>query len=189
MNFSTSLLGYPWIALGVVWLAAAGMKKPTLRSLTVGRRIFYFFFALLGFFLLARPYSHSGWLGQRFIAEIPAIYYGGFGITVAGALFAIWARLVLGRNWSGRPSVMAGHELITRGPYAVARHPIYTGLLLAAAGTALAIGQWRSIAGFALLFAAFLVKMSAEEQLMMQTFPEAYPRYRQRVKALIPGVF
>ena len=99
----------------------------------------------------------------------------GLALTSAGALFAIWARLTLGTNWSGRPSVKAGHELIMTGPYALVRHPIYTGLLLGLAGTALAIGEWHAILGFVMIVLAFMVKMSQEERLMMQTFPEAYP--------------
>ncbi|HVU45700.1 MAG TPA: isoprenylcysteine carboxylmethyltransferase family protein [Terracidiphilus sp.] len=188
MNLSPSLIGYPWIALGAVWLAAAAGKRPTLRTQTDGHRMLHIFLALLGFCMLAHPWFHRGWLGLHFLADTRALFYAGFAITVAGTLFAIWARFALGRNWSGRPSVMAGHELVTSGPYAVARHPIYTGLLLAAAGTALAIGEWRCILALALILAAFLVKITAEEQLMMQTFPNAYPQYRKRVKALIPGV-
>lgn len=189
MNFEPSLIGYPWIALGAIWLAAAAGKKPTLRTQTDNRRLLHVFLALAGFFLLAHPWFHRGWLGLRFLPDSRAVYYAGFALTLAGALFAVWARLTIGRNWSGRPSVMAGHELVTSGPYAVARHPIYTGLLLAAAGTALAIGEWRSLIGVALLLAAFLIKIEDEEQMMLDTFPDAYPRYRRRVRALIPGIF
>jgi protein-S-isoprenylcysteine O-methyltransferase Ste14 len=126
---------------------------------------------------------------MRFLSAAPALGYIGLALTAAGCGFAIWARLTLGSNWSGRATVKAGHELIVSGPYALARHPIYTGLLVAAAGTALARGEWRCILGIALIIIAFLIKMSHEEKLMLQTFPDAYPRYRQRVKALIPGLF
>jgi protein-S-isoprenylcysteine O-methyltransferase Ste14 len=75
------------------------------------------------------------------------------------------------------------------GPYAVTRHPIYSGLLLACLGTALAGGEWRCIVGMAMILLAFAIKIGKEEHLMMETFPEAYRQYRRRVKALIPGVF
>ncbi len=71
----------------------------------------------------------------------------------------------------------------------MARHPIYTGLLLAAAGTALARGEWRCILGIVLIALAFAIKIGQEEKLMLETFPLAYPQHRQRVKALIPGLF
>lgn len=96
--------------------------------------------------------------------------------------------MTLGANWSGRATVKAGHELIVRGPYALAHHPIYTGLLLALAETILALGRWRGLVGFAIVVAALAVKMRQEKRLMEQTFPTDYPAYRQRVKALIPGV-
>jgi protein-S-isoprenylcysteine O-methyltransferase Ste14 len=126
---------------------------------------------------------------MRFLPMTQWIFFAGLTLEMAGAVFAVWARLALGGNWSGRPSLMAGHELITSGPYAVARHPIYTGLILAVAGTALAIGEWRCLLSVFVIFLAFLMKIDEEERLMMQAFPETYPGYRQRVKALIPGVF
>ena len=92
-------------------------------------------------------------------------------------------------NWSGRVTVKEGHELTVAGPYAIVRHPIYTGLLLAALGTGITIGEARCILGLALLILAFIAKIGQEEQLMLEIFPQAYPTYRLRVKALIPGVF
>jgi protein-S-isoprenylcysteine O-methyltransferase Ste14 len=84
---------------------------------------------------------------------------------------------------------MAGHELITSGPYALVRDPICTGIVTAlAGGTTLAGGKWRLLLGAVMILLALLVKMSPEERLMIEVFPEAYPRYRQRVKALIPGL-
>ncbi len=71
----------------------------------------------------------------------------------------------------------------------MARHPIYSGILLALAGTVLAVGQWRCIFGFLLILVALGVKMGQEERLMIETFPQDYPEYRRRVKALIPGLF
>ena len=89
----------------------------------------------------------------------------------------------------GRATVKEGHELIVSGPYRVTRHPIYAGLLLACLGTALVEGEWRCIAGLVLIAAAFAKKIRSEERMMMEAFPRDYPRYRQRVKTLIPGVF
>jgi protein-S-isoprenylcysteine O-methyltransferase Ste14 len=94
----------------------------------------------------------------------------------------------LGGNWSGQTTIKAGHELITNDPYALSRHPIYTGLLTAAVGTAIAEAEVRCILGLILIVLAFTIKMSQEEKLRTQAFPDEYPQYRQRVKALIPGV-
>ncbi|MDE2051140.1 MAG: isoprenylcysteine carboxylmethyltransferase family protein [Gammaproteobacteria bacterium] len=105
---------------------------------------------------------------------------------ILGCSFAIWARVALGSNWSGRPTVKAGHELVVSGPYALTRHPIYTGILIAAFGTALADLQWRRALGVLLVTLALLVKIRQEERLMIEAFPESYPGYQRRVKALIP---
>jgi protein-S-isoprenylcysteine O-methyltransferase Ste14 len=187
--YVNSAIGYIWEALGLVWLVGLSLTKRTVRSQNYGPRAFHLTLALFGFALVGSHYVRQGWLGKRFLPDTPAWAIAGLTLTVVGCLFAVWARLTLGANWSGRATVKAGHELIVSGPYAVARHPIYTGLLLAAAGTALAHGEWRCILGILLIALAFAIKIGQEEQLMLETFPQAYPQYRHRVKALIPGVF
>jgi len=180
---------YTWEALGLVWLVGLAFTKRTVRSQNPGTRLFHLALIVLGFTLLSDRWLTQGWLGIRFIPRVASIEMTGLVLTLAGCAFAIWARLTLGGNWSGRATVKADHELITRGPYAIARHPIYTGLLVAVAGTALANGEWHAVVAIIVIGLAFLVKMSQEERLMMQTFPAAYPAYRQRVKALLPGIF
>jgi protein-S-isoprenylcysteine O-methyltransferase Ste14 len=184
----TSAIGWAWASVALVWVVGLLSTKRTVRSQPAGTRVFQLFVFALGFMLMSRNWFAFGWLGTRMTPDLPAIAVTGLAITIAGCAFAIWARIKLGGNWSGRATVKQGHELITTGPYAVARHPIYTGLALALAGTALAGGEWRYVLGFILVLFGMLSKMSQEERLMMQTFPETYPRYRQRVKALIPGV-
>ena len=180
--------GYTWAGLGIVWLIGLAFTKRTVRAQSDGSRLFQMAVLLLGFCLLGSEWFQSGWLAAPFVHENPELQAAGVAMTVAGCLFAIWARLTLGGNWSGRATVKEGHELIVRGPYSVARHPIYTGLLVASVGTGLAIGELRCLLGLLVILLMFMVKMSQEEKLMMETFPQAYPEYRQRVKALIPGV-
>ena len=81
-----------------------------------------------------------------------------------------------------------GHELIRRGPYRLVRHPIYTGLLVMALGTALDVGQLRCWLALPLMAAAFLIKLRQEEKLLLQHFPQEYPIYKRQVKALVPFV-
>lgn len=184
-----SAIGYAWGSLGLVWLIGLAFTKRTVRSQPSGTHLFHLALAALGFLLLGSRYFEFGWLAERFLPSTYPVKLVGLAITIAGCLFAIWARFTLGSNWSGRATVKAGHELITSGPYSIARHPIYTGLLVGALGTAVAEGQVRCLLGFVLIVLALAVKMSQEERLMLQTFPETYPAYRHRVKALIPGVF
>jgi protein-S-isoprenylcysteine O-methyltransferase Ste14 len=181
-------IGWTWAALAMVWAAGFPFTRKTVRAQPEGARLFHIALALLGFSLLGSTWFRAGWLGQRFMADTRDVALVGVGLTMIGCGFAIWARVTLGANWSGRATVKAEHELITRGPYAVARHPIYTGLLTACVGTSIAYGEWRCLVGMVMLALTFAVKIGQEERLMLETFPEAYARYRQRVKALIPGV-
>ena len=121
------------------------------------------------------------------IAAVSAAAIAGLGIP-AGIAFAVWARQYLGRNWSGTVTVKQDHELIRTGPYRLVRHPIYTGLLLAILGTAVAFGEWRGLLAFALLTGSLLLKLRVEERFMSESFPEPYARYRAEVPALIPCI-
>jgi protein-S-isoprenylcysteine O-methyltransferase Ste14 len=109
-------------------------------------------------------------------------------IVLAGAAFTVWARVTLGRNWSAEVTFKEDHELIESGPYALARHPIYTGLIAMALGTAINYG--RAI-GFVLLVSicgAVWWKAREEERIMSRHFPDAYAEYKTRVRAIIPLV-
>ena len=112
----------------------------------------------------------------------------GLAILVASAVFAIWARVTLGRMWSATPQVGAERKLRTEGPYGVTRHPIYTGLLGMTVGTTLLAGGHELVAIVLVLFALFEVKIAQEERLMVATFPGEYPAYRHRVPQIVPGL-
>jgi protein-S-isoprenylcysteine O-methyltransferase Ste14 len=90
--------------------------------------------------------------------------------------------------WSSAPKVKSGHELRTDGPYAITRHPIYTGMLGMLLGTSLAAGLGASTILFPVGLAMFLIKIRSEERLMTATFPQEYPRYRRQVPQLVPGL-
>ena len=110
-------------------------------------------------------------------------------LTVTGLAVALWARAALGRNWSGSIAFKEDHEFIQRGPYAYVRHPIYSGLILMGLGTAVEADRLRSFLLLGVVIIGLAIKAHFEEQLMTRHFPEAYPQYRRRVKALIPGVW
>ena len=109
-------------------------------------------------------------------------------IVLAGAAFTVWARITLGRNWSAEVTFRQDHELIESGPYALARHPIYTGLIVMALGTAINFGR---VLGFGLLVTlcgGLWWKARQEERVMSRHFPSAYAKYKTRVHAIIPFV-
>ncbi|MGH9486046.1 MAG: methyltransferase family protein [Terriglobales bacterium] len=123
---------------------------------------------------------------------VPATWtWAGVGVvlTVVGLAGAIWARRALGGNWSSAVSAKQGHELVQDGPYRWVRNPIYTGLTLMFLGTALVVGRRSSMLALLLVVIAYWIKLRQEERVMHREFPEAYPAYRRRVKALVPFVF
>ncbi len=119
---------------------------------------------------------------------IPAVRILGLVILLAGTAFTIWARLVLGVMWRAAPTVKDRHELRTGGPYGMTRHPIYTGLLAMLLGSVLVAGGGRLIVAFPVFFMLVEIKIRIEERLMLGEFPDDYPRYRQQVPQLVPGL-
>jgi protein-S-isoprenylcysteine O-methyltransferase Ste14 len=112
----------------------------------------------------------------------------GLVILVAATALALWARVALGAMWSAAPAVRQEHKLRTSGPYAVSRHPIYTGMLGMLLGTGLLAGGGRWIVPFPVVLVFIEIKLHIEERLMLAEFPDDYPRYRRQVPQLIPGL-
>jgi protein-S-isoprenylcysteine O-methyltransferase Ste14 len=109
----------------------------------------------------------------------------GLVLFVAGLAFAIWARLNIGRNW-GTPMMQKDEpELVTSGPYRLVRHPIYSGILVAGAGTAVALSWWWFVA-VALAGIYFVYSATVEERFLTEQFPETYPAYKRSTKMLVP---
>jgi protein-S-isoprenylcysteine O-methyltransferase len=186
-------MAWSWCAVGIVWLIAALATKRTARHEAVGSRVLHIVImaAAIVLFVSSLPFGARlpmGPLAWRFVPDSPAIAWTGLALTVAGCAFAIWARLLLGGNWSSSVTVKQDHQLIRRGPYTIVRHPIYSGFLLGMLGTALALGQWRGIAGLALAGIGWRMKSRVEEAFMVGQFGAAYIEYQRQVKALIPFV-
>jgi protein-S-isoprenylcysteine O-methyltransferase Ste14 len=185
-----SLYDLPLLALWLGWLAywllAAWDVKPVRRKESSATRLLTMVLTLPVVVLFAAPGSWLPWLSGRFLPDTTLVYALGLAIVIAGLAFAVWARLYLGRNWSGTVTVKDDHTLICGGPYAIVRHPIYTGLLVAILGTAIVFGEWRGLIAFCFLTAAYLLKSRREERFMAESFPDAYPGYRAQVPALVP---
>lgn len=176
-----------WIAFVAYWLLqAVGVKRAresqSTASLLADRSLTF-----SGGVLLFWPHP-PGWLGFVPFPGSWATGAAGLAACVCGLAVAVWARHTLGANWSSRVTVKVGHELVEHGPYRFVRHPIYTGILLISLGTALEGDRAACVVGLGLLFAGFWIKLRKEERLMLQAFPATYPRYRARVKALVPGL-
>ena len=125
---------------------------------------------------------------QNLVVDAAWVRFLGVVVLIGSTAFALWARFSLGTSWSVAPEVGGDRRLRTAGPYAVTRHPIYTGLLGMILGTALLAGLGQAILAVVAGLIVFSVKIQAEERLLLANFPDSYPAYRQRVPQLIPGL-
>jgi len=193
------VIRWSWAAFLLVWVASAFGVKRDIRGAgfsSVWSRFWAMRLAvtvLVAFFamrLVRRAGSAAGSFSNRasIFAPPPAVGWTAAVMTAIGIGLAIWARAFLGRNWSPRPAVKEHHELVTAGPYAYVRHPIYTGILLAALGTALT-GTVFGIGVFAFTSIVFLSRIRTEEKIMLELFPNEYPAYHARTKRLVPCVW
>lgn len=177
-----------WIIWGSIWLLAAFGVKKTARQEEPLSRLENTAPLWIGGFLLSAPPSWLGPLQVRLIPHDLATYCIGAAMTVAGLGFAIWARYHIGRNWSGVITVKQDHALVRTGPYAIVRHPIYSGLMLAIIGSALARGDLGALLAIAVVLYAVLRRVRIEESWMSETFGQAYADYKARTRALIPFI-
>lgn len=177
---------YLWVGFALVWMLWAIRAKRTERRESVSSRLSYSLLLMANFYLIFARFIPVPWLRHPILPHEAWVQATGVAVTAAGLLFAIWARLYLGGNWSGIVTVKVGHELVRSGPYRWVRHPIYSGLLLAILGTGIECGELRSILGFLLASAGFLIKLRREEQFMKATFGVQYDEYSRTAGALIP---
>lgn len=173
-----------WIAFWVYWLAAAatGVKAGRTRwGRFAGSRVVV---VLLALFLVRT----GAFKGRQTITNDPWLQAIGLVVFLSGLALAIWARRYLGQNWGMPMSEKADPELVTTGPYRRVRHPIYSGIILAMVGTAIAV-SWFWLIAVVLLGAYFVYSAVMEEKYMASVFPDTYPAYKRSTKMLLPFVF
>jgi protein-S-isoprenylcysteine O-methyltransferase Ste14 len=168
-----------WVLFWIYWFAAATRAK---RGTFSRRRIPLNGVTAIAVLVLVRVFR-----GGSLEIESPVLAAIGAVLFVSGLAVAIWARVHLGENWGMPMTQKEKPELVTSGPYGLVRHPIYSGLLLAFLGTALATNVI-GLAITAVLVAYFYYCGTVEERNLTETFPAAYPEYKQRTKMLIPFV-
>lgn len=177
-----------WIVFGSFWLLAAFAQKRNLRRQSVGSRLIQVSIVLVALSPFYLANGRFGMLHRQLFPSSAAVQSVGVLLMLLGCGFAIWARFTLGRNWSGTVTVKIDHALITGGPYAWVRHPIYSGILLALLGTAVVGGTLIGALEVVAVAFALWLKLRTEEKFMLETFGEQYTDYQQHVKALIPHV-
>jgi protein-S-isoprenylcysteine O-methyltransferase Ste14 len=186
---TSEAVSYAWMVLVVFWFVSAWRVKRTAEAEPRAARMVHIVTMVLAYLLLFDLNLRLGVLNRRFLPISPAATAIGVLLTWAGIAFAIWARVHIGQYWSARVTLKEDHKLISTGPYKYVRHPIYTGLLVATVGTALAIGRWQGLAGVAIILFAHILKARKEERLMTSHFGATYEDYRSHTGFLIPRFY
>jgi protein-S-isoprenylcysteine O-methyltransferase Ste14 len=185
-SFAVDVVVGCWIVFVAIWLVAALSTKRTLYRESRAQRLRYWVLLVIAYLLLVHGPRLPFPLNLRVVPHAAPIACAGALLCIAGLGFALWARVALGRNWSGVVTLKEGHELVERGPYRIVRHPIYTGIVTMFFATALVLGHLAGFAGTLLMFVSFWIKLGREEKLMLHQFPGRYAAYQRRVKRIIP---
>jgi protein-S-isoprenylcysteine O-methyltransferase Ste14 len=177
-----------WAVWLVSWWAAALWAHPAVKHAGLLSEFFYRAFAVVGTILLFGFYSNRYDMVYRFWRTPTGLLgWAMLALVVAGFSFSWWARVYLGPLWSSGITRKDDHRVIDTGPYALVRHPIYTGITLASFATAIAYGTPSSFLGAALMTIGWIIKARLEERFLRKELgPEAYDDYARHVPMLVP---
>ena len=180
------LVEVPWIVFVLYWIVSAIRTRDTLQTESFASRYAILLIEVAGFILLFRHSAGIGFLGNRVMHRTLASAIVGSTLTWMGIGLAIWARYHLAEYWSARITIKEDHQLIRTGPYARLRHPIYSGIVLAAIGSAVVIDQWRCVLGVGLVLVGYCIKARKEETMLTQQFGDAFREHQKHAGFLIP---
>lgn len=185
MNWGYLIEG-PWIIFMVYWAVGALKTRRTERKESFVARYGIMCVEVLGFFLLFSDDLNIGPLNRRVLHRPYGLRVTGIVLLWVGIALALWARWHLGQYWSGRITIKEDHKLIQTGPYARLRHPIYSGLVLAAIGTALIVDQWHSVLGMCTILLGFSIKAKREQAMLGGQFGTQFAEHCRRTGFLLP---
>jgi len=175
-----------WVGFLVVWIIWAVRTKPTQMREGVSSCLSYTIINVAAFYLMFSGDVPLQYLRTHLFSSNPVTEAVGIAITFAGIVFAVWARVYLGGNWSSTVTLKVGHQLVRSGPYRWVRHPIYTGMILGMLGTAIVRAQVRGAIAVVLVYIGFKIKSKIEERVMTETFGTQYDDYRSSTGAILP---
>ena len=176
-----------WLLWLVSWIAAAFWADPAARRPSFGQEGLYRIATLSGAFLLFAGFGRFHLFRPKLWDPGRSADWALVALALLGLLFTWWARLYLGRLWSSSVTRKADHRVVDTGPYAIVRHPIYSGLIAASFATAALRGTPIGLAGAILMTLGFAIKARLEERFLREQLgPDAYDSYRRRVPMLIP---
>ena len=184
-----AIISLCWVLFWMYWSFGAPRKQPSRRTVARTFTVLNTGLLYLGFILILLGRSLPGPLGRLVVPQAIPIRVTGTVFAIIGVAFAIGSRQSLRNNWSGEVAITEGQQFMCSGPYAIVRHPIYAGMLLALLGTTLVASTLGSLIGFVLAILSLWQKAAIEEQFLRDEFGEQYARYQRQVKFLIPFIY
>ncbi|HUO26143.1 MAG TPA: isoprenylcysteine carboxylmethyltransferase family protein [Candidatus Aquilonibacter sp.] len=182
------LIEIPWVIFVVYWAISALKTRRTVQREPFAWRYGVMLAEVAGFVFVFSGDADIGLLARTVFHRTFSVFLVGVALTWAGIALALWARWHLGQYWSGRITLKEDHKLIRTGPYARLRHPIYSGLILAAIGSGLAIDLWRCVLGVCLIIVGFVIKAKREERLLSTQFGQEFSEHLRQTGFLIPRI-
>jgi protein-S-isoprenylcysteine O-methyltransferase Ste14 len=184
-------VGYLWGIFWIYWIITGIRTRRNTESEKVGQkpiqRFLQLFFVIVAFWLSLSLYDNlSLW---KLIIQGQYIKIIGFLLLFLSLAFSVWARVILGKNWSGVIQKVQGQRLITKGPYRYIRNPIYTGIIGGFIGTFIIVGTLASLLGMLIIIVTYILKTVKEERFLVESFGDEYIEYKKRTWALLPLIF
>lgn len=192
-----ALIAAPWLLFFLVWTGSivyeaitGKVKKVEKRepmAVLILTRVFLYVPIILVFANIGIQKQYP--LGLQYLPDTSSVVYTGFVISMVGILFSVWGRMALGSNWSADAELKSGQSLVTSGPYAIVRNPIYSGITLGMAGSAIALGNVSGIIAVGFIVVFSFLRITYEERMMKEKFGIEWEKYVKSVKRFIPWVW
>lgn len=187
-----TIVSYIWSLFWIYWILAAIRTRSNVKKESSGQRsiqrVVHLVFVIISYIITFFQFKNI-FFWNRIIPHYEYVEYIGIVILVLSLLFAIWARIVLGRNWSGAIQKVEGQRLVRSGPYKYIRNPIYTGIVCGFFGTFITFGLLASFIAFCIILLIYIMKISREQKFLITEFGEEYKKYIKESWALIPYIF
>lgn len=164
-----SLSIYIWTLFWCYWILYGVYTRLKVKKVSSGQksmqRIFHLIFVIIAYSITFSKFKNIIFW-KEIIPHNLIVEYLGVIILLISLSFAIWARILLGMNWSGAIQRVEGQRLVRNGPYKYIRNPIYTGIICGFFGTFVIVGTIASLVGFVIILSIYIVKIGKEQKYL-----------------------